>query len=291
MTRISRPGLTLIELLVVIGLLIVLATLVVIFVVPAFQDNKNVLRGSDRLTSTLLIARSRAYRDQAPRGVRFQLDSDGFARNLVYIEQPDPYHAGTVTIPANSNQATFAGGNVNLLGSADAGTVEEYAVQPGDWLQVGNENYEIGAVTGATTATLVRTNGAVAVSNQPYTVIRQPRPITGEEAVKLPQNVGINFTMISNLNANYQVPSRTVGASTYYEVLFDPGGKVVNRASNTAIIFWVQDTTAEDSASSNTTRLIVIYPRSALIAAHPVNKTGTAANYLDYALDGKSSGI
>src|SRR5262245_59554774 len=113
MTRKTRPGLTLIELLVVIALLVVLATLTVVYIIPAFQDNKNVLRGSDRLTATLLIARQRAMRDQAPRGVRFEIgDQPGFAVNLIYLEQPEPYRAGTVSIAAGSPTAAFTGTGV-----------------------------------------------------------------------------------------------------------------------------------------------------------------------------------
>src|SRR5262249_32843567 len=135
MNRSTRPGLTLIELLVVIALIIVLATLTVVYVVPAFSDNKNVMRGSDRLTSMLLIARMRAMRDQAPRGVRFALDpATGFAGKLIYLEQPDPYRAGTVTIPPSTGAppfiATFAGAGVKLIGSGDPTVVEEWAVQP-----------------------------------------------------------------------------------------------------------------------------------------------------------------
>ncbi len=70
----ARRGFTLLELLVVLTLLAVLATLVVVYLIPAFQDNKNVVRGSDRVTTALVIAKQRALRDQAPRGVRFIQD-------------------------------------------------------------------------------------------------------------------------------------------------------------------------------------------------------------------------
>jgi prepilin-type N-terminal cleavage/methylation domain-containing protein len=293
MNRSTRPGMTLIELLVVIGLIVVLATLTVVYVVPAFSDNKNVLRGSDRLTSTLLIARSRALRDQAPRGVRFQRNSDGFALSLIYIEQPDAYRAGTVTTTTATPQAQFNGTNVNLFGSADAGVVEEYAVQPGDWLQIGTDNFEILSVDSATTVTLRRTPSTASTAAS-YKIIRQPRPISGETAVDLPLNVGVNIDLLNSVGptaGQNQMPTRTVGTSVYYEVMFDPGGKVINRSTNAPVVMWVQDITAADSAAYNTTRLIVIYPRSGLIAAHPVNKAGGPTGYLDFALDGKSSGI
>ena len=123
-----RRGFTLIELLVAISLISVLATLVVVYVVPAFQDNKNVLRGADRVAQVLLIARNRALRDTEPRGVRFEVVG-GLARDLRYIEQPPAYRTGTVQIDA-AGTATFAG--ANLLGAETGGVVDNYAVQPGD---------------------------------------------------------------------------------------------------------------------------------------------------------------
>jgi prepilin-type N-terminal cleavage/methylation domain-containing protein len=287
MKRCTRPGLTLIELLVVIGLITVLALLTVWYVVPAFSDNKNVLRGTDRVVQTLLIARMRALRDQAPRGVRFTTDSKGLVSDLTYVEQPDPYRSGSVTI--SGNVATFTG--ANLLGSATPGDVENYAVQPGDWLQIGgSNNFEVASVDGPGQATL-RRSSPVPLSSGTYKIIRQPRPIVGEERVLLPQNVVVNLGLIESDFPSYQVPLRTNTGVAIYEVLFDPSGVVINHPSGTPIVLWVQDATAESPADTNTTRLIAIYPRTGLIATHPLDRSGGPNGLLGYALDGKSSGM
>lgn len=301
-----RKGLTLVELLVVIALIVVLATLAVYYVAPAFQDNKNVVRGMDRVVTTLLIARQRALRDQGPRGVRFVVDTaTGYARDMVYVEQPDPYRTGSVRITPNASTgkglATFTGSN--LFGSAVPGSVEDYAVQPGDWLQVnGTNNFEIESVDTATTATLRRS--ANIASNAYFKAIRQARPMTGEEAVKLPQNVVVNLRAMglpllfptdppagdaTQSYGPYQVPVRTTTAATgIYEIVFDPSGGVINRPSGTPIVLWVNDETVDDPAASNTTRLVAIYPRTGLIGTHP---RGPAGNLLQFALDGKNSGM
>jgi prepilin-type N-terminal cleavage/methylation domain-containing protein len=289
MRRDRRPGLTLVELLVVIALITVLATLTIVYVVPAFQDNRNVQRGLERTVSALLGSRMRALRDQAPRGIRFVPDADGFCRNLRVIEQPDSYRVGTVAVTASL--ATFSGSN--LLGSAVAGDTDNYAVQPGDWLQIGlgatANNYQISLVASGTTATLWQTL-TTPIPNGPFKIIRQSRPIAGEEVIKLPENVGININQITTLSASNQIPLRAnTVASGVYEVMFDPSGGVVNRSTQTPIVLWVQDTTAS-ATDPNTTKLIAIYPRTGLIASHPLAPSTSTNGYLTFALDGKSSG-
>src|SRR5882724_9495224 len=86
-----RRGVTLVELLVVILIITVLATLVVA-VGPRFSEDQRASRGADQLSGWLLLARSRALRDQKPRGLRMIGDSDGYVRRLQFIEQPEPVY-------------------------------------------------------------------------------------------------------------------------------------------------------------------------------------------------------
>src|SRR5581483_409423 len=64
-----RRGFTLIELMVVIALMGVLAGLTVMFM-PAIQDSQRAARAAEQVQGLLAIAKTRALRDGAPRGLR-----------------------------------------------------------------------------------------------------------------------------------------------------------------------------------------------------------------------------
>src|SRR5262245_30002420 len=87
--RSRRRGFTLVEMLVVLGLNLLLITLA-LALVPAINDKRAAARCADQLQGWLLIAKQRAMRDQAPRGLRLIPESptSGFVRALEYVEQP-----------------------------------------------------------------------------------------------------------------------------------------------------------------------------------------------------------
>src|SRR5262245_31535198 len=64
-----RGGFTLIELVVVMTLILALAAITVAFL-PKVQESQRASTGADHLQGALLIAKQRALRDQAPRGLR-----------------------------------------------------------------------------------------------------------------------------------------------------------------------------------------------------------------------------
>ena len=90
-----RRGYTLVELLVVMSLMILLAALAVGVSYSGMVGSQKVISGADRASGWLLIAKQRALRDGAPRGVRFFLNAatapaTGFvSTEAQYIEQPD----------------------------------------------------------------------------------------------------------------------------------------------------------------------------------------------------------
>jgi prepilin-type N-terminal cleavage/methylation domain-containing protein len=312
MPALSRPiarrwGFTLVELLVVMGILLVLATLVVVFVLPAFQDNKNVVRGVDKVTTALLITKQRALRDVSPRGVRFLLDPTALASGqlqvtqIQYIEQPESFRGGTVSGADNTKVVTVTGtatDPADMLGGADPANRDQYLVQDGDYFR-----YEKGPtfILRIQTVTPTPTGGTLlfntqlpaggAPSSAQYHIIRQPRPISGEPVIDLPRNVIVDLSVVAASGPNYQMPSRpnaNPALPAYYEILFDPAGGVTNRYTSTPIVLVVRDATAANPLDANTTRVLGINPRTGFISAHPV---APAPNPLAYALDGKSSGL
>ncbi|MBY0231424.1 MAG: hypothetical protein K2W96_19235, partial [Gemmataceae bacterium] len=138
----------------------------------------------------------------------------------------------------------------------------------------------------ATTATLNRSLIAP-VGPVPFHIIRQTRPIAGEEPVLLPQNVAVNIDLMNGAGLSlFQVPVRGNTGALIYEIVFDPSGGVVNRAEGTPIVLWINDETAADPAEAATTKLISIHPRTGLIATHP---RASGGDPLAYIKDGRSS--
>lgn len=87
----TRRGYTLVELLVVMSLMILLAALAVGVSYSGMVGSQKVISGADRASGWLLIAKQRALRDGAPRGVRFFQNAKD-ANSITeaqYIEQPD----------------------------------------------------------------------------------------------------------------------------------------------------------------------------------------------------------
>lgn len=295
----GRAGFTLLEIIVVISILAVLTTLVAIYVVPAFQDNKNVIRGADRVTTTLLIAKQRALRDQAPRGVRFILNGNNQATQIQFIEQPDAFRSGTIWV---QNPGTTVNFSADLVGGGTINEFDTYLVQPGDWLKIEDStgpdnagNYQISAVgTLGPSGTPVSVNPAHPFQNaspQPestFRVIRQARPIAGEAPIDLPLNVVVDVGWVQANSSTNQMQVRQVGMQTYFEILFDPAGSVMDRGGNAPIVLMVRDATQEVPLEARTTQFLTINTRTGHIASHPVGPAGTP---LQYALDGRSSGL
>jgi prepilin-type N-terminal cleavage/methylation domain-containing protein len=293
-----QNGFTLVELLVVIFLISILLTLTVMFVIPSFSDNKNVVRGLDQVTIMLLTAKQRALRDQAPRGVRF-LATNGIATQLQFVQLPDAVVGGQVTVaaaPAN-NTATFTG--LDLLGAGDpANPYNGWNVQPGDYLRfAGSGNYPISAVTWTPAMTVTLRDPVLApvppFTTTQYQIIRQTRPVSGEAPVDLPNNVAIDLNVVAANSPANQVPQGMFPSQAgFYEIVFDVGGGVMNQGGSTPIGMIIRDITADPGPGGalepNTARALAVYPRTGMIAGHPIPASG---NPLQFALDGKSSGI
>lgn len=277
----SRPAFTLVELIVVISIIAILATLTVVYAVPAFQENKSVQRGVDRTSQTLLIARQRAFRDQLARGVRLIPDAanPAICRELQYIEQPDPFAEGTVQrIDANNLFFTLPG-DVTLYGGADPGDVPNYRVQPGDFVDVtGLGARYIVAVTGLNTVQ-INTGYGTWTGARPYKIYRQPRPLVGEETVKLPTSVVIDLTRSNQ--GGFTLPMRN-------EILFSRSGSVQSQSGTPTLVLWVADETNLDNPTQATAQIVVIQSSTGFIASHPI---ATAADYYQFARDGRASGM
>ena len=95
-------------------MILVLATLAVL-ILPRLGDDQKSVRSADQISMWLLISKQRAYRDQAPRGVRLvrSVDDPNFVKELVYIEQPEDL-VGTA-LYLLSDLSTFVTGQTILV--------------------------------------------------------------------------------------------------------------------------------------------------------------------------------
>jgi prepilin-type N-terminal cleavage/methylation domain-containing protein len=315
--KFGRGAFTLIELLIVMAIIIILTALTVVYILPAFQDKQNVIRGVDRVTQTLLIAKQRALRDQVPRGVRLLVDSSisqpsaspaplYYCTQMQFIEQPAPFSAGQISgvSPPPVTQATITfSGPVDFFGGSTDPT--QYLVQPGDYLEapVGAPSavYKIATVvdkqtlqlTAASTAALTFSNTSLPPT---YQIYRKPRPIAGEDLVTMPRNVVIDLTQ------SPQSYERSVGITAVQtddngnvtsnaDIMFGPQGSLLTGTACGNVILWIRDYTIDDTKASpayHTSRLVSVGFLTGFIAAHPVSPLPD--NY-SYTRDGRNSGF
>lgn len=305
-----RDGFTLVELIVVITI-ILLITALGAALLPRFLDNQNQTRAVDQFTQWLLTAKQRAKRDGVNTGIRILPGSDGLATQMMYVQQPEPYTAGTCqSITANQGQktATFVANSVDFQGAGAFGvgiddpvTGGGWIVQPGDYLELngGGPVYVIDQVEGPNTLILLNTQLQLAAPASNYRIIRQPRRLLGEDMLTLPQDMAIDLSLSNPLDYtstlwSRAVPSRQIGGplaggANVYEIMFTPQGNVVGQGTVSGkIIIWMRNTT-KDVTDPGAVTLVCVQIRTGFIAAHPISVDPT--NYYQFAEDGKSSGL
>lgn len=281
-----RAGLTLVELIVVIAIIATLATITALYF-PRFQEQEQVNRGADMLQGWLLIARQQARRDGVPTGIRFTFDSTTrICQQMNYVQQPANFAQGLYLGRFNNDPRTALIKYVNL-------TIDGTKVEDGDYIEF------LGLIRRVSTPTLqdpsipqstlpiaagpdVSTDvvpDAGATSPPNYRIIPQPRPIAGEQALQLPDNIGIDQ------NSSQNLPSRTANGTQIIEVIFSPSGALTGEGSTSRqVIFWVKHL----STNIDRKTLITVQPRTGFIAAHPV---ASGSDPYQFTRDARSSGM
>jgi prepilin-type N-terminal cleavage/methylation domain-containing protein len=277
----ERRAFTLVELLVVVTLVLVIAGIGVMFV-PNMADQQRAAEGGSQVQGWLNIAKQRALRDQAPRGIRFYPNSANVAVEAVYIDQPDDLigTAGSVTVSgtAGTSSLTLSGLDISNGGQPQ----NLWSVLQGDYIELLGTGlvYQLDTPAGAlTTYTLgfaAQTNGVKATlpftinSTGGFRIIRQPR-VSGEEKLMLPANVGVDLTgTLSQFSGT---------AGNPLDILFAPSGNVIaGQAGQAQVILWVYDTTLpQKTANAGEPTLIVVNVRSGMVAAVPVDSSNAFA--------------
>ena len=236
-----RRAMTLVELLVVISLIVVLAILTIAFY-PTLASSEVESRGAIMVQSWLNVAKYRALRDGAPRGVRFRLDGATVGNVTLpqcsttaeYIEQPSDFWAGPgskVQAVGSTVTLALAPGNSDFTSGMTA-TPELWPVQPSDSIEFngGGLVYRITSVVDRTTVVIApayptwRDASGNVVPMPPtnnYRILRQPQT-SGSEVLKLPDGVVIDYAAMTKAGF-----TPALGPTGYFDVLFSPSGRVM----------------------------------------------------------------
>ncbi len=314
-TRACRWAFTLIEMLVVVALILILLTIAAAMF-PRFAENQRIVKGADQISQTLLIAKQRALRDRKPTGIRFMVDQQNRVTELVYVQQLDDFAVGHYTQGAQNPDPVngylcmftaavdFTGGGASNLEAPD-----QAPVTAGDHIEFlgGGLVHEIWWVSNRSQLYIApwssrppQVSAPLPTSGPNYRIIRQPRRISGERPLQLPQNIAIEGSLSQNVpmrrvyygNPAGYTPSNPDSRTNvkFFEVLFEPGGRVAGKgtASGDNIILWVWDTT-KTTPQEGSPLLVSIHTRTGMIAVHPVNPP-PGDPYL-FTKDGRSSGL
>ena len=277
-----RRAFTLVEMLVAIAIIVLLMGIVLAFMPK--REVRLAAQGADQLQTYIASAKSRAMRDGAPRGIRLIKSSQGGFREFQYIEVPAPYAPEnvTLTVGINSSTATLTGDH-------------RTSIAQGDLLEITHGLPSIHRISQppvlvGTNTRLILVNSPPAASNAPltltnnYRIIRQPRPLMGENTLVLPDKVYVAFDQTDAAADPYgknsaNIPQSYTGAN--WEILFSPSGQVIN-ARGGRIILWL----ADDNNVSKPT-LLTVYSFTGAVGAHP---EAPGADPYAFTRDGRSSG-
>jgi type II secretory pathway pseudopilin PulG len=289
---------TLVELLVVLALLLALTSMAVV-ILPRLGDGQNTTRAATQLQQWFEIAKQNAAKNRKPYGIRLIADpaNPTYVSNLVYLEQPDSYNLGQLQDASTNNilmpstalvagtTVTFKYASKTLTGGFAAAPL--YPVQPGDYIELGGALYKIANVDGPLNLSLNTPAPVLTTSN--YKIICQPRPAS-DDPLDMAKNIVIDLTPRLIGGGVWDLPIPT--ANSPLDIMFAPDGRVLGPlAGRDKLIFWVRDKTLPgakgDPVADGDPTLVVIYPRTGLIAAFAVDTTNLTTNPYTFTITGK----
>jgi prepilin-type N-terminal cleavage/methylation domain-containing protein len=333
-SRTTRRGMTMIELLVVIGLILILASLALL-ISPRLAEDQRSVRTSDLVSGWLLTCKQRAYRDQQTRGVRLLPTNGGTeCRELQFIERPEDFRGGKLQVPSpfasgsvppGYESATAFVHGKDLTNNKASDPTAEQIVDVGDYLvfdsletipynshrvyslvyappsqqaPAGGTHIVCATFDGSRYSIInggipISPTGTGASGSDQFRFVRQPRPLAGEPTLQLPRDMIIDLQLSQGEGGSFLYGTQT-GAIDQFDILFSPRGQLQGSNSTPGkVVLRVRNATR--GARDGDQLLIVVYSRSGIIAAHPVNLTTDAVgNLVDpygFLRDGESSGF
>lgn len=282
--RTTRKGFTLIELMVAMSFMVFLATLCLYGLPKLFKSERLAAAGADQLMTFMHKAKQRALKTQIPTGVRLQLDKNKMVTQLVMIEQENGYYQGVVTTtgnvahyqpflpsgdPATDLQIPFRGVDLSQYVQAGDYLCQETSLNRRSITAI-QTNYDASRRVWEAWLTLSSPLLHDCPQTTQYSVERMPRPIVGETAVLLPNNIAIDC----NTNFKYQnYLTFTDASQTVVDILFEPSGKVMGVGDQRGTFFWVRDITLDDVWKGEPVIVTLKY-QTGFLKACPVDPTG-----------------
>jgi prepilin-type N-terminal cleavage/methylation domain-containing protein len=305
----KRNAFTLIELLVVMSLIAILAALTIMFF-PSAASSARESRAATQVQGWLNVAKQRALRDQAPRGLRLWISTPTigattFTNAVVecqYTEQPDDFTGGTVQsgvfappAPGYTMQNCLMFTGVDLFnGHAPSAANERYySVQRGDYIELLGSGLmhrivEVGVPNGAVPPAFSPSHirieppllHTIQTPTPSYRIVRAPRAV-GDETLKLPENTLIDL----NTNVTYaaiggQLPPPTTSDSGFIDITFGPSGAVISPGLVTdKVHLWIRSPnpdvpTGAGAEFRGDPTLISIFVRTGFVGAYQPAQAG-----------------
>ena len=281
-----RAGFTLIELLVVIGLILLLVGISVSISYSGLIDSHKTVGAGDRASGWLIIARSKAQREGAPRGVRFIINGTQI-KEAQYLEVPDPYtarpHQSTPSVRpriqiadngTGTRTATLVGTDINDLNNnvaaGDVLSLPDYGVLVRIRSMPVTETVPGSGVLDVDSTFLPQLGSATQATTTNFGFIRKARPMLGEPILQLTGDNAIDYNLCVS-----QVDTNTLENTV--DILFAPNGEVISTTKGKTIL-WIRNTSfpspifgdrpSFENAGQMT--LVVIYTKTGAIATQPV---------------------
>jgi type II secretory pathway pseudopilin PulG len=133
------------------------------------------------------------------------------------------------------------------------------------------------------------------LSSDKFRFVRQPRPLQGEPNLQLPRDMIVDLSLPPSEGGSI-LPGRQIAPPPpdRYDIIFTPRGSLQGTNALTGkIVLRIRNATRDTRDGDQT--LIVIYTRSGVIAAHPLNlNTDALGNLVDpylFIRDGQTSGL
>lgn len=267
------------------GIIVLLATITAVFYPKASDDNALAM-GANRVQMMVVSGRQKARRDHLVTGVRLIPDvNTGNFQKLLLVQKPADltgYSLGNLNITKPAAGVYLA----NFVTDVWGGDFEAM-VMPWDYLVVNSTRQATYFSAYGASGKILQIGAnlddpASPIKNmlRDYRIIRQARPVPGEEPLELP--IGYEIMLTPSGTPRSQLPP-VIGSN--YDILFDMAGGNANIGNNQDVFLWMHKIGSSDY---NSDAIIAIRKRTGAVG---VFSPGPATDVFLFARDPRVEGL